>query len=316
VVARGRVSRGSDRGGVVADVILAERLTKSYGRRRGVIELDFAVKPGEVFGYLGPNGAGKTTTIRTLLDLIRPTSGRAKVLGFDSRRQPEEIHRRVGYLPGEFALYDNMTGEEYLQYLSALRGGVERRYVGQLAERFELDLSARIRSLSHGNRQKIGLLQAVMHRPELLVLDEPTQGLDPLMQQEFYRLISECREVGRSVFLSSHVLPEIERVCDRVGIIREGRLAAVEDIGELKAKEMRALDIHFSGPVPREVFASLPGVRDVEVEGDRMRCTVVGHMDSVLKAAARFEIVDLVSHEPNLEEIFLAFYGWEEDGGD
>jgi ABC-2 type transport system ATP-binding protein len=174
----------------------------------------------------------------------------------------------------------------------------------------------RIASLSHGNRQKVGLLQAVMHRPELLVLDEPTQGLDPLMQQEFYRLIFKCREDGRSVFLSSHVIAEVERVCDRVGIIREGRLAAVEDIGELKAKEIRTLDIHFARPVPREAFASLPGVRDVEVEGDQMRCTVVGYMDAVVKAAAAFEVVDLTSHEPNLEEIFLTFYGKDEGDGE
>jgi ABC-2 type transport system ATP-binding protein len=300
----------------LADVILAEELTKSYGKRRGVIGLDFSVKAGEVFGYLGPNGAGKTTTIRTLLDFIRPTSGRARVFDCDTQREPEQIHRRVGYLPGEFSLYDNLTGNEYLQYLAALRGDVDRRYVGQLAERFELDLSARIRSLSHGNRQKVGLLQAVMHRPELLVLDEPTQGLDPLMQQEFYRLISECREEGRTVFLSSHVMPEIERVCDRVGIIREGRLAAVEDIGELRAKEIRALDIHYASPVPGEVFASLPGVRDVQAEGDRIRCAVVGHMDAVVKAAARFAVIDIVSHEPNLEEIFLAFYGRGEGDGE
>ncbi len=300
----------------MADVILAEQLTKSYGKRRGVVGLGFSVRQGEVFGYLGPNGAGKTTTIRTLLDFIRPTSGRAEVLGFDSRGNPEEIHQRVGYLPGEFSLYDNLTGDEYLQYLAALRANVDESYVQQLAERFELDLSVRIASLSHGNRQKVGLLQAVMHRPELLVLDEPTQGLDPLMQQEFYRLIFECREDGRSVFLSSHVIAEVERVCDRVGIIREGRLAAVEDIGELKAKEIRTLDIHFARPVPREAFASLPGVRDVEVEGDQMRCTVVGYMDAVVKAAAAFEVVDLTSHEPNLEEIFLTFYGKDEGDGE
>jgi ABC-2 type transport system ATP-binding protein len=300
----------------LTDVIRAEELTKSYGKQRGVVELDFSVKTGEVFGYLGPNGAGKTTTIRTLLDFIRPTSGQAKVFGLDSRREPEKIHRRVGYLPGEFSLYGNLTGEEYLQYLAALRGDVDEAYVQQLAERFELDLSMRIASLSHGNRQKVGLLQAFMHQPELLVLDEPTQGLDPFMQQEFYRLISECREGGRTVFLSSHVMPEIERVCDRVGIIREGRLAAVEDIGELRAKEMRTVELHFAHPVPREAFASLPGVRDVQAEGDQMRCTVVGHMDAVVKAAAAFEVVDLMSHEPNLEEIFLAFYGKGDSDGD
>ncbi len=294
---------------MVADVIVAERLSKWYGKQRGVIELDFAVHPGEVFGYLGPNGAGKTTTIRLLLDLIRPTGGRATVLGMDARRDAVEIHRRVGYLPGEFALYENLTGAEYLAYLAALRGNVDERYARTLAERFDLDLSMRIASLSHGNKQKVGLIQAFMHRPELLVLDEPTQGLDPLMQQEFYRLIAECREDGRTVFLSSHVMPEVERVCDRVGIIRDGRLVAVEDIGELKAKEIRTIDLHFAGPVPPVAFAGLPGVRDVQAEGDRVRCTVVGHVDALVKAAARFEVIDLRSHEPTLEEIFLAFYG-------
>ncbi|HZP90087.1 MAG TPA: ABC transporter ATP-binding protein, partial [Actinomycetota bacterium] len=189
----------------MADVIVAERLTKWYGKQRGVIELDFSVRPGEVFGYLGPNGAGKTTTIRLLLDLIRPTQGRATVLGMDAHRDAVEIHRRVGYLPGEFALYENLTGAEYLAYLAALRGNVVTTYAQTLAERFDIDPSVRIASLSHGNKQKLGLVQAFMHRPELLVLDEPTQGLDPLMQQEFYRLIAECREDGRTVFLSSHV---------------------------------------------------------------------------------------------------------------
>ena len=297
----------------MADVILVEGLTKFYGKQRGIVDLDFSVAPGEVFGYLGPNGAGKTTTIRTLLDLIRPTSGRASVLGFDSKREPGEIHRRVGYLPGEFALYENLTGGEYLQHLAALRGDVDEGYVRALARRFDLDLAMRIRSLSHGNRQKVGLLQAFMHRPELLVLDEPTQGLDPLMQQEFYGLISEAREEGRTIFLSSHVMPEVERVCDRVGIIREGRLVAVEDIGDLRAKEMRNLEIHFAHPVPEAAFSSLEGVRGVDVEGDRLRCTVVGPVDGLVKAAAAFEVVDLVSHEQSLEEIFLTFYGREEN---
>ncbi len=293
----------------MGDVILAERLTKFYGRQRGVIDLSFSVGSGEVFGYLGPNGAGKTTTIRTMLDFIRPTSGRVTVLGHDSRTGGVEIHRRTGYLPGELSLYEKLTGAEYLRHLAALRGGVDRGYVERLAERVDCDLGQRIRALSHGNKQKVGLIQAFMHRPELLVLDEPTTGLDPLVQQEFHGLIAEVRQEGRTVFLSSHVMPEVERLCDRVGIIREGRLVAVEDVGELKARAVRTIDIHFARPVPAEVFANLPGVLEASAQGDVVHCTVAGPLDAVVKAAARFEVVDLASHEPSLEEIFLTFYG-------
>ena len=300
----------------MADVIVAEGLTKFYGKQRGVIDLSFAVAPGEVFGYLGPNGAGKTTTIRTLLDFIRPTAGRARVFGLDTQEGSIEIHRRTGYLPGEYTLYENLTGAEYLDHLGSLRRGVDRGYVGELAERLDLNLGMRIRSLSHGNRQKVGLIQAFMHRPELLILDEPTTGLDPLVQQEFHHMIGEIRQEGRMVFLSSHVMPEVERLCDRVGIIRDGRLVAVEDIGDLRAKGMRTLELHFAGPVPAEVFEGLAGVRDVASEGDRVRCTVVGPMDAVVKAAARFEVVDLTSHEPSLEDIFLTFYGGGGRDGD
>jgi ABC-2 type transport system ATP-binding protein len=297
----------------VADVIVADNLTKSYGTRRGVVELTFAVAPGEVFGYLGPNGAGKTTTIRTLLDLLRPTSGRATVLGLDSHHDSVRIRGRVGYLPGEFSLYDRMTGGEYLTYLGNLRGGVPADHIRDLAERLDVELGIRIKTLSHGNRQKLGLVQAFMHRPELLILDEPTQGLDPLIQQVFYELVEETRADGRSVFLSSHVMPEVERVCDRVGIIREGRLVAVEDIGDLRAKEIRTLDIHFAAPLRPDAFDGVPGVHEAEVFGDVARVTVGGTMDAVIKRAAAFEIVDLRSHELGLEEIFLAFYGG--DGG-
>jgi ABC-2 type transport system ATP-binding protein len=300
----------------VADVIVADNLTKSYGTRRGVAELTFSVAPGEVFGYLGPNGAGKTTTIRTFLDFLRPTSGRASVFGLDSHRDSVQIHGRIGYLPGEFSLYDRMTGADYLTYLANLRGGVPAGHIQALAERLDLELGTRIKTLSHGNRQKLGLVQAFMHGPELLILDEPTQGLDPLIQQEFYGLVAEARADGRTVFLSSHVLPEIERVCDRVGIIREGRLVAVEDIGDLHAKEIRTLEIHFAMPVRPDAFDGVSGVHRVEIAGDVARITVGGSMDAVIKRAADFEIVDLQSHELGLEEIFLTFYGKGENGGE
>jgi len=297
-------------------VVVTEHLTKSYGATRGIVDLSMRIETGEVFGFLGPNGAGKTTTIRTLLDFIRPTSGRASVLGLDTRADSVEIQRSVGYLPGEFAPYRHMTGHEYLGFFAALRGGIDRELVDVLAERLESDLSAKIASLSHGNRQKLGLIQAFMHRPTLLILDEPTQGLDPIMQQRFQSLVLDARAAGQTVFLSSHDLPEVERVCDRVGIIREGRLINVEDVGSLKARAVRMLEIHFTSPVPADAFSGLPGVRDVEVHGDVMRCTVGGAMDPLVKAAARFEVVDLSSHEPSLEDIFLTFYGSDAEDGE
>jgi ABC-2 type transport system ATP-binding protein len=293
----------------MADVIVAEQLTKSYGKQRGVIDLTFAVHPGEVFGYLGPNGAGKTTTIRTMLDFIRPTSGRVSLFGLDSRGDSIEIHRRTGYLPGERALYERLTGAEFLAHFAALRGGVDWTVVRDLAERLDCDLHAGIRALSHGNKQKVGLIQAFMHRPELLILDEPTQGLDPLVQQEFHRLVEGVRAEGGTIFLSSHVMPEVERLCDRVAIIREGRLIAIEDIGDLKARALRTLEIHFAQPAPAAAFSGLPGVREVEAHGDTLRLTVAGPLDAIVKAAGRFEVVDLTSHEPSLEDVFLAFYG-------
>jgi ABC-2 type transport system ATP-binding protein len=289
-------------------IVVTEHLTKSYGASRGIVDVSMTIEAGEVFGFLGPNGAGKTTTIRTLLDFIRPTSGHATVLGLDPRSDSVEVHRRVGYLPGEFAPYEHMTGREYLGFFAALRGGVDQELVDVLTERLQSDLSAKIASLSHGNKQKLGLIQTFMHQPTLLILDEPTQGLDPIMQQRFQSLVLDARAAGQTVFLSSHDLPEVERVCDRVGIIREGRLITVEDVGSLKARAVRMLEFHFAAPVPADAFNGLPGVRDVEVHGDVVRCTVTGAMDPVVKAAARFEVVDLSSHEPSLEDIFLTFY--------
>jgi len=292
----------------VEAVIRLEGLTKSYGRSRGVSGLDLEVYPGEVFGYLGPNGAGKTTTIRLLLDLIRPTSGRALVLGSEPRRGGPALRRRIGYLAGDPALYRKMTGRQLLTYLGHLRGLPGLGPAEALAERFELDLSRPIGDLSRGNRQKVAVVQAFMHSPQLLVLDEPTSGLDPLMQREFYRLVAEARAEGRTVFLSSHVLGEVERIADRVGIVREGRLVVVEGLEALKAKALRRLEIHFAGPVPREEFASLPGVQDVLVEGKGLTCTAVGALDRLVKAAARYEVTNLAIHEADLEDLFLRYY--------
>jgi ABC-2 type transport system ATP-binding protein len=289
-------------------VIRLEGLTKSYGRDRGVVDLDLEVQAGEVFGYLGPNGAGKTTTIRLLLDLIRPTRGHAEVLGGDPRRDGPTIRRRVGYLPGDLALYRRMTGRQMLTYLAHIWGLHDVRPAEQIAERLGLDLTRPIGDLSRGNKQKVGLVQAFMRSPALLVLDEPTAGLDPLMQHEFFHIVSEVKEEGSTVFLSSHVLSEVERIADRVGIIREGRLVVVENLEALKAKALRRLEIRFAGPVPRGEFTSLPNVRDVMVENGLLTCNTVGSIDGLIKAAARHEVISVTSHEADLEDLFLRYY--------
>ena len=294
--------------GTAGDVVVAEHLTKSYGASRGVIDLSFSVRAGEVFGYLGPNGAGKSTTIRTMLDFIRPTDGSITLFGLEPRTDAEAIHARVGYMPGEFTLYERMHVRDYLEAFAAFRGGAGRDGIAPLAGRLDLPLDRRIRELSHGNRQKVALVQAFMHRPDLLVLDEPTQGLDPLVQQTFYELIDEARDRGATVFLSSHVLPEVERVCDRVGIIREGRLITVDDVGDLKAKALRSIVFHFAAPVGSEPFASLPSVVAAEAHGDTVALTIQGELDEVVKEAARHEVVNVETREPSLEEIFLRAY--------
>ena len=293
-------------------IIHTSGLTKYYGKQRGMVDISLDVRRGEVFGYLGPNGAGKTTTIRTLLNLIRPTRGIATIFGMDIQRKGLEVRRHTGYLPGELKLYDNLTGAEMLRYLGHLSGGVDWARVENLATRLDCDLLPPIRSLSHGNRQKIGLIQAFMNTPDLLILDEPTIGLDPLMQQEFYRLVSETKAQGRTVFLSSHIMPEVEHICDRVAIIREGRLVTVEDIDNLKARSIRRLEIHFAGPVSQLKFTEISGVKDVSVHDSVLTCTVVGELDALVKAASQARVVNIISHEPSLEEIFLDYYNEEE----
>jgi ABC-2 type transport system ATP-binding protein len=294
-------------------IIHIEGLTKLYGKQRGILDINLDIRHGEVFGYLGPNGAGKTTTIRTLLHFLFPTRGRASIFGLDIARHSLETRRRIGYLPGELETYDNLTGRELLEFMGHLRSGVDWDYVRELAGRFDYDLGMKIKSLSHGNRQKVGLIQAFMNRPELLILDEPTIGLDPLMQQEFYRIIDEIKKEGRTVFLSSHIMPEVERVCDRVGIIREGRLIAVEEIDVLKARAIRRLEIHFAQPVSVEQFRGISGVSDVEVSDNMLTCTIAGDIDALVKAVAQYHVVNVVSHEPSMEEIFLAYYNQEGD---
>ena len=293
----------------MSEMIRTENLTKFYGKSRGVLDLNLSVERGEIFGFLGPNGAGKTTTIRTLLDFIRPTRGSATIFGLDTRRCSLEIRKRTGYMLAELALYGNMTGAEFLRYFSHLRGGVDWKFVLELAERLQSDLSQPIHALSRGNRQKIGLIQAFMHRPELLILDEPSSGLDPLMQREFHDMITEARDDGRAVLLSSHVLPEVEQVCDRVGIIREGRLITVEQVASLKERALRRLEVRFASPVTEEAFTDIPGISEVHVENNNLHCTVIGTLDPVIKALAHWTVVDLISHQPSLEDIFLTYYG-------
>ena len=295
----------------MAAVITLEKLTKSYGSSRGIIEVDLEVNGGETFGFLGPNGAGKTTTIRTMLDLIRPTSGRALVFGIESKSDPVSIHKRVGYIPGEFALYDRLSGKQTLEYFANLRGGVDQAYQASLIERFELDPSRRFKEYSKGNKQKVGVIVALQHRPELLVLDEPTSGLDPLVQQTFFTTLHECVADGATVFLSSHILSEVEKSCERVAIIRDGRLAKLGTVDSLRDLAHHQVELRFSGPVPAEEFRVLPGVSDLVVEDHTIRMRVAGAITPVVRAAARFELLDFVSREPSLEETFLAEYGRE-----
>jgi ABC-2 type transport system ATP-binding protein len=290
-------------------VIELEKLTKSYGPHRGIIDVDLAVNQGEIFGFLGPNGAGKTTTIRTLLDLIRPTSGRALVFGIESSANSAAIHRRIGYIPGEFALYDRLTGGQTLEYFANLRGGVDRAYQKSLIERFELDPSRRFREYSKGNKQKVGIVIALQHRPELLVLDEPTSGLDPLVQQSFFATLRESVTGGATVFLSSHILSEVEKSADRVAIIREGRIVKLDTVEGLRDLAHHQVELRFAGPVPASDFESLPGVSDLVADDHVLRMRVAGAITPVVRAAAKYELLDFVSREPSLEETFLAQYG-------
>ncbi|NQW16897.1 MAG: ABC transporter ATP-binding protein [Chloroflexi bacterium] len=288
-------------------------LSKVFPNGRGIHNLSFTVERGEIFGLLGPNGAGKTTTIRTVLDFIRPTAGVARFFGVDAQGRPD-VRRRVGFLPGDLTLRNRITGREWLAFQSRLKDSVDWELTNELGERFGADLDEPLRNLSTGNRRKIGLVNAFMHAPDLVILDEPTAGLDPIVRQEFYRLVTETRASGRTVLLSSHVLPEVERVCDRVAIIKAGELAAIEKIADLKSRALRKLEIRFAEQLPEQALRDVEGVRAVEANGSSAHVTVAGSIDPLIKALAQFEITDLISHEPNLEEEFLSFY--EEGGND
>ena len=289
--------------------IITSGLTKRYGAARGIEDVSFEVARGEVFGFLGPNGAGKTTTIRTLLGLLRPTAGRASILGFDVWRDGIAARARTGFLPGEFAFDEQVTGEELLDLFADLRGVGDRAYARSIASRFEADLSRPLGELSRGNRQKVGLVQALAHRPAVLVMDEPTAGLDPLMQEQFARLVGELRHEGTTIFLSSHNLAEVERMCDRVGILRAGRLAAVESVEAITGRALRHVRLRFAYDAPAAEFAALEGVSGLRADGPVLRFLLAGEPTEVVRTAARHRLLDVEIARPSLEETFVAAYG-------
>jgi ABC-2 type transport system ATP-binding protein len=288
-------------------VIRTEGLSKRYGSVDALKNLDLEIFEGEIVGYLGPNGAGKTTTLRLLLGLIRPSSGRAEIFGLDCHRQPVEAHRHLAYVAGEASLWPSLTGAETLHLLGRVQGRVDDAYRDLLIERFALDPSKKVRAYSKGNRQKLILIAALMCRPRLLLLDEPTGGLDPLMEQAFRHCIHEATERGQTVFLSSHILSEVEALCDRVGILRDGVLVEMGTLAEMRHLSALSVEATFDGPVPD--LSGVAGVRSVEVEGRVVRCQVQGSVEPLLKVLATSSIHELLSREPSLEELFLAHYG-------
>jgi len=300
----------------MADAIRAVRLTKFYGAARGVIDLEFDVRQGEVFGFLGPNGAGKTTTIRLLLDLLRPTSGHAEVLGLDARPDAVAIRRRIGYLPGDLRLYERLTGRELVEYFGHLRGMAGLGDAPALADRLDVEIDRPVQDLSRGNRQKIGLLQAFMHRPDLLILDEPTSGLDPLIQQVFYDLVREATADGRTVFLSSHNLAEVQHVADRVGLVKEGKLELVETVETLRARAVTRVEATFDAPPPADAFAGVPGAREIDRRGNRVVLSLQGPADPLVKALSGYKVLTLDSHEADLEDVFLSLYRGDGSGAE
>ena len=289
-------------------VIETHGLTKLFGRSRGIEDVTIAVEAGEVFGFLGPNGAGKTTTIRTLLDLLHPTRGSASVFGLDSHRDSVAIRARLGNLPGDFGYGGGSTGRSALSLLARLRGVEGTGRAEELARRFRADLDRPLGQLSRGNRQKVGLILATFHSPELLILDEPTSGLDPLMQEEFLALVGEERERGCTVFISSHELDEVERVCDRVGIVRGGRLVAVERVAGLLGKAKRRVTLELAEPADLADLRALSAVSGLEVVGRRASFLLGGDPDEAIKAIAAHRVVDLEIAHPTLEEVFLSYY--------
>ena len=283
-------------------------LTKRYGSVTAVAGLSLRVEPGQVFGFLGPNGAGKSTTIRLLMALQRPTRGRAALLGLDAGADSVEIHRRVGYLPGDLELFPRLTGRQHIEWFARARGGVDASLAEHLVERFQVVADRPVRELSKGNRQKIGLVLAFTHEPELLVLDEPTSGLDPLMQYEFESLLRETADRGRTVFLSSHELDEVQRVADRIGIIKDGKLVAEDTVDRLRRAAPRRMEVRFRRPVDPATLSAVMGVTVTGSDGPRLTLEVTGEIAPALKVIASHDPVDLLSRPADLDELFLSFY--------
>jgi ABC-2 type transport system ATP-binding protein len=289
-------------------IINADHPTKFYGHNLGLSDFNLQVLPGEVFAFLGPNGAGNTTTIRLLLDFIRPTQGHVNIFGLNSHTHNQEIRRRTGYLPGNLTMYEDLTGRELLTYFSRLQGGFDWQSTKDLTLRLGVDLDRKTKTLSQGNKQKTGLVQALMAQPELLIFDEPTSGLDPLVRREFYTMVREAKSRGQTVFLSSHILAEVERIADRVAMVRSGSLVLVDEVASLNAKAPRRLELSFAHRAPLDAFRGLPGVRELSTEDNILFCTIEGSVDPLLKVASRFQVTNITSHEPDLEEIFLDYY--------
>ena len=291
-------------------MIVTTGLTKSYGRTRALRGVDMEVRRGEIFGFLGPNGAGKTTAIRCLLDLIRPQGGTLRVLGIDPQVDPVAVRARTGYLPGELRIDDNLTVEAALRFFNALRGGkADWDYTRQIADRLDLDLKPQFKNLSRGNKQKVGLAQAMMHRPELLMLDEPTTGLDPLVQHEVLHLVAEAKAAGATVFFSSHILSEVQEIAERVGIIRQGVVVEVAETESLIHRAMRRVSIRFERPIDSEALAQIPGVKIFRRDSETsVLLQVEGKMDSLIKALAAYPVADFETERPSLDEIFLTYY--------
>jgi ABC-2 type transport system ATP-binding protein len=299
---------------MAAPPVRAEGLSKRYGTVDALQSLDLEVAPGEVLGYLGPNGAGKTTTIRLLLALAQPTAGRAEIFGLDCQRDAVEAHRRLSYVPGEANLWPSLTGAETLHLLGQVQGRVDAVYRDELIERFKLDPSKKVRAYSKGNRQKLVLIAGLMGRPDLLLLDEPTSGLDPLMEQTFRQCVQEANARGQTVFLSSHILSEVEALCDRVAILREGRLIELGTLADMRHLSALSVEASFEGSPPD--VSRVPGVTAVQVEGNRLRCQAHGPMVPLLKVLAAAGAQRILSREPSLEELFLAHYGAAPSGSE
>ena len=299
-------------------VIQAEGLVKDYGRVRALDGLDLEVTRGEIFGFLGPNGAGKSTTIRILLDQLRPTAGQARVFGTAPRAGAARQRARLGYLPGELAMTGRATAGDLLGYLATLRGGAGRERIAGLADRLQLDLGRPIRGLSKGNKQKVGVIQAFMHDPELLILDEPTSGLDPLLQQEFLAMAREARDRGATVFMSSHVLSEVEEIAGRVAIVRAGRIVDLDDVATLRYHAGQQVELTFAEPdgIDATAFERLPGVSDVRLAGTTVRCRLHGEPDALLKLAAAHHVERWSAQDRELEDLFLDHYRMPVSGDD